>query len=1073
MMILLTAATTTWANPDTPADQKNGDTKEKKWDVNKLPGPFHVVPIDTETGTWMSLDVRPDGKEILFDLLGDLYTIPIEGGLATPLTEDVAWNMQPRYSPDGTKIAFTSDRNGGDNIWVMNADGSKAHAVTEERYRLLNSPTWSPDGNFIAARKHFTSRRSLGAGEIWLYHVTGGNGVQMVKRYNDQKDLGEPCFSADGRHLFYSRDSTPGAVFQYNKDPNKSIYSIERLDRASGEIKVFVRGQGGALRPTPSPDGKTLAYVKRIRNESVIMLHDMTSGTERVLTRDLDRDMQETWAIHGVYPAFAWTPDNGSIVYWAGGKIHRVEVATSKVEIIPFRVHSQRKITHALRVKHEVAPARFPVRMLRWTSVAPNGLSVVFQSLGQLYRRSVPEGSAKRLTNNKEGFEFYPSFSRAGDRVVFVGWSDEALGSVRVVSANGGKARALPTGSGHFAEPVFSHDGTHVIYRKIAGGGLVSPLWSHETGIYRINIKNGKIDRVRDDAQGLHFGPDPDRLFFYTVGAKGERTLKSIGLAQHDERDHATSERASEFRVSPNGRWLAFVEAFNVYVTSFPQAGRPVAIGPKSKSLPLRRLSKVSGSFVSWTGDSGRVFWSLGRELFQQSLADAFPFLGGASAKATEPQEHGTIIGFEAKSDVPRGAIAFKGARLVTMRGSEVIEDGVIVVRDNRISHVGKLNEVLIPEDALVIDARGTTIIPGIIDVHSHSAHAVHRSGITPQTNWENYALLAFGVTTIHDPSNRSEHVFAASEMARAGLIVAPRTYSTGTILYGASGWFRADVDNLEDATNHLRRMKALGAITVKSYNQPRRDQRQQIVAAARALNMMVVTEGGALFQHNMNMIVDGHTGVEHAIPVANAYDDVLQLWSRSETGYTPTLGIAYGGLAGENYWYQHTKVWAHPRLQTFVPREILDPKSRRPRMADESDWNHISVARFVTRLANAGAMVQVGGHGQREGLAAHWEMWMMVQGGMTPHQALKTATLSGAKYIGLDQDLGSLDPGRLADLVVIEGNPLKEIRDSEKIRFTMVNGRLYDAKTMDEVGHHAKKRPRFYWESNSPESRR
>ena len=189
--------------------QEKPDDKKPKWDVSNPPGPRQKIDINTDAGTWISLDVSPKGDQIVFDLLGDIYTIPITGGTAKILTGGIAWDMQPRFSPDGKRIAFTSDRGGGDNIWIMNRDGSNPRQITKEDYRLLNNPWWTPDGQFIAARKHLTAQRSLGAGEIWLYHVSGGAGLQLTKKANDQKDAGEPAFSRDGRYLFFSLMTHP------------------------------------------------------------------------------------------------------------------------------------------------------------------------------------------------------------------------------------------------------------------------------------------------------------------------------------------------------------------------------------------------------------------------------------------------------------------------------------------------------------------------------------------------------------------------------------------------------------------------------------------------------------------------------------------------------------------------------------------------------------------------------------------------------------------------------------------------------------------------------------------------
>jgi imidazolonepropionase-like amidohydrolase len=328
------------------------------------------------------------------------------------------------------------------------------------------------------------------------------------------------------------------------------------------------------------------------------------------------------------------------------------------------------------------------------------------------------------------------------------------------------------------------------------------------------------------------------------------------------------------------------------------------------------------------------------------------------------------------------------------------------------------------------------------------------------------YSNLSFGVTTIHDPSNDTNSIFAAAELQRAGTVLAPRIYSTGTNLYAANlAGETAKIDSYEDALFHVQRLKDVGALGVKSYQYPRREQRQQLIAAARALGMMVMPEGGAHFQANMSEIVDGHTGIEHALPLADAYDDVRQLWSQTKVGYTPTLVVAYGGLAGEKYWYDRTNVWEDEKLLRFTPRFIVEPVAMRRLKAPDSQYNHFHVARLARELMARGVSVQVGAHGQREGLAAHWEIWMLEQGGFTPWQALRAATIDGARYIGLDADLGSIEPGKLADLVIIDANPLERLRDSVRVSRVMLNGRLYDARTMQQIAPDTRSRQPFFFE--------
>lgn len=1047
------------------AEEDGDGDEEEKWDVSEAFGPSKTITVDTTEGTWMNLDVSPDGTEIVFDLLGDIFLLPIEGGEARAVASGLAWDMQPRFSPDGAWISYTSDAGGGDNIWIMRRDGSDAEQISDESFRLLNNAVWSPDGQYLAARKHFTDRRSLGAGEIWLYHRAGGGGVQLTEKPNDQKDTGEPAFSPDGRYVYFSRDTTPGDTFQYSKDPHGGIYSILRLDRENGDVETLVNEVGGSVRPTPSPDGKTLAYVGRDDYRTALWLFDLESGHKRMLLNTLERDLQETWAIHGVYANFAWTPDNAALVYWAGGKLHRIDVTSAQITEIPFQVTQEHTVIDAVRVAVDPAPETFHTKMLRWVEVSPRGDRVLFQSLGKIWIRDLPEGTPRRLTTQDEHDELYPSFSRDGAQVVYVSWDDEDLSVVRVAPAAGATAgRAVTSDPGHYVEPVLSPDGETIVYRKISGGFLSKPLYGREQGLYRIAANgSGEAERFQESGSRPHFGAASDRVFFTGREEGDKRVLRSVDLDGDEEREHASSEAATEFRVSPDGRWLAFAERFHAYVAALPEIGKALDLGPGSSSVPVAKVSRDAGEYLHWSGDGQTLHWALGSELFSRTLANSFAFLDGAPEELPEPESAGIDIGMDVDTDRPTGTLALVGARIITMNDDQVIDDGTVLVEGDRITAVGPRSEVAVPDGATEIDVSGHTIMPGIVDVHWHGGQGF--SEVVPEQNWFNLASLAFGVTTIHDPSTDTSTFFAASEMARAGLITAPRLFSTGTILYGAGGDIKAPIESLDDAREHLRRMKASGAISVKSYNQPRRDQRQQVLQAARELDMMVVPEGGSLFMHNMTMVADGHTGIEHAIPLANLYDDVAQLWSATEVGYTPTLVVAYGGWWGENYWYQATDVFNDERLLTFVPKDFVIPRARRREMIPPEELNHIRIAEAAKMLADHGVTVNVGAHGQREGLGAHWELWMFEQGGMSNLEALRVATLNGAEYIGMDQHIGSIEAGKLADLIVLEKNPLENIRDTTSVVYTMVGGRIYDAWSMNQIGNHPQERPPLFWQ--------
>ncbi|MFM8360056.1 MAG: TolB family protein, partial [Verrucomicrobiota bacterium] len=475
------------------------------------------------------------------------------------------------------------------------------------------------------------SRRSLGSGEIWLYDAGGvdagaAEGVQMTTRPNDQKDVGEPAFSPDGRHLYYSWDATPGATFEYNKDSNGQIYIISRLDRVKGETEEWVTGPGGAVRPTPSPDGTRLAFVRRQRSRTCLYVQDVASGEVRQLHDALERDMQETWAVHGVYPSLAWTPDSRSIVFYARGGLHRIEVASRTVTPIPFRVRGERRLQPAVRFPVEVAPAEFDVKMLRGVAVSPSGDAVVYSALGHLYRRSLPQGQPRRLTADAGHFEFMPSWSRDGKSIVYVAWNDDELASVRVVASEGGEGRPVTVRPGFYVDPVFSPDGTRVVYGRVSGGGLLAPIHSGEPGVYWVPVGGGPGTRLTRKGTHPHFGSDPQRVFLVTSEPDKENEnskLFSIGLDGTEERLHLASANATEMRVSPDGQWVAWAERFHVYLTPFLAVGRPLEVGPKSANVPVFKVTSEAGANLSWSGSSRALHWSLGPELFTQTIEEA------------------------------------------------------------------------------------------------------------------------------------------------------------------------------------------------------------------------------------------------------------------------------------------------------------------------------------------------------------------------------------------------------------------------------------------------------------------
>lgn len=1047
--------------------KKDKDEKEAKWDVANPGDSFNYKPhsFTTDEGTWMNLDVSPDGKTVIFDLMGDIYTMPISGGKAKALRTGIPFEIQPKFSPDGTKISFTSDAGGGDNIWIMNSDGSDAKQVTKEKFRLLNNATWTADGQYLIARKHFTSGRSLGAGELWQYHITGGSGLQLTKRKNDQQDVNEPSVSPDGKYLYYSEDVYPGGFFQYNKDPNKQIYVIQRYHFEDGKIQTLTNGPGGAARPTVSPDGKLLAFIKRVRTKTVLFIHDLATGEEWPVYDALNKDQQEAWAIFGVYPNFDWMPNSEDVVFWSGGKINTVNIRNYNHNVIPFTADVTLQIAETVHFKSPVAPDEFDVKVIRHATTSPNGNTLVFSALGKLYKKSLPNGTPQRITSQNDDFEFEPSFSADGQRLVYVTWNDQNYGSIRTVSINGGTSQKLTQEKGIYRTPAFAKANNTIIYRKEARNTDQGLSFAKKPGIY-IVTQGQQPKLITQNGEYPMYSADGKRIFLQTGGTyfgNLTKSLISVDLNGNDQRTHVTSKYANRLIPSPDNKWIAYTNLHKAFIAPLVMNGKTIDLDNNSKYVPVSQIAKDAGINIHWSPNSQKVMWTLGDQYFSNNIKDRFTYLPGSPEKVPEIDVTGIAIALTAKTDKPSGVTAFTNARIITMEGDQVIENGTIVITDNKITAMGQ--NVSIPSGANTIDVAGKTIMPGLVDAHAHVG--AFRYGLPSQKHWPFYANLAFGVTTSHDPSANTETIFTLSELLKSGDMVGPRLYSTGFILYGADGDFKAVINNLEDARSAIRRTKAFGAKSVKSYNQPRREQRQQVMQAARELGINVVPEGGSTFYTNMTMIMDGHTGVEHNIPVAPVYKDVLELWGTSNTGYTPTLIVNYAGVNGEFYFYQHDNVWENEKLLKYTPRSIVDARSRHRMMVPDEEYQngHILTSKTVKALSDKGVKVNMGAHGQLQGLGAHWETWMLQQGGMTNLEALRAATINGAEYIGAGDEIGSLKVGKLADLIIIDGNPLDNIRDTENVTHTMVNGRLYDTSTMNEVGNTTKSRGQFWWE--------
>ncbi|MBV1900169.1 MAG: amidohydrolase family protein, partial [Kordiimonadaceae bacterium] len=661
-----------------------------------------------------------------------------------------------------------------------------------------------------------------------------------------------------------------------------------------------------------------------------------------------------------------------------------------------------------------------------------------------------------------------------------VEWDDEKGGALKVMTLRNHKSKTLYASSGSIRQPAFSPDSKQLVFTVDDGSNGMGGFRA-TSGLYTVAAKGGEATRIGAVASAPYFSDTGERIFFIRRASKASTgrvtTLSSITVGGYDKQDHvqAVGPDRLEIKISPDGNWITFKEEGQYYVMPYRETGLLTSVSATAGSMPVTALTEGSGYNLGWSFDSQYIHWTRGDEFYRVAVA-ALPKKNEAFPKPI------TRFGLQVPVDTPEGAVAFVGGQVITMEGDTVYATGTVVVQGNRILAVGAEGDVSVPKNATVIDTSGKTVMPGLIDMHGH-IDCCYYGGLMPQKHSSHYAAAAFGITTNYDPYTSEISAYAATEMLQAGMLVGPRFISTGKVIYGRKG--KGDVtyvplNTYADAQNTMSRKRALGGRVIKSYKQPSRRSRQQLVKAGREAGVMVDVEGESQFYHNLSSILDGHMALEHNIPVATYYNDIVQLFAHSGAANTPTLNVTFGEIMGENYLYQTSRAWEDPKIKAYVQESTSGYSAIRTpysapvhvramatlHLADEMwDVGFRAVSRSTKKLDDAGVLVNSGSHGQVFGLALHWEMQSMAQGGMAPHRILRTATINGAKTLGVEDQTGSLKVGKLADIIVLDKNPLENISNSNSVRYTMINGRLYDSLSMNEIGNYDHPRTKFYWE--------
>jgi Tol biopolymer transport system component/imidazolonepropionase-like amidohydrolase len=943
-------------------------------------------------GTSMAAAVSPDGARIAIDLQGALWILPAGGGQANRITDTLHDARQPAWAPDSGRIAFQSYRNGTWDIWTINPDGSNATAVTSGPFDD-REPHWAPDGSRLA----FSSDRS-GNYDIWTLELATGAVARLTR---DEGNDYWPAWSPNGREI----------AFVASREAGRGIRAID----LAGSERMLVASEQTPGAPAWTPDGRTVAF------------STFAGGATRLFVGE-----REISATEDVFPFRPQWTRASSLVYTADGHIKERATldAGGSARVIPFRAGlSVTRASYIPRPRDFDASPQRALGIVR-PSLSPDGERIVFAALGDVW--TARRGEAPTRLTSDPPVDTDPAWSPDGKNIAYV---SDRYGSFDVFVRNlaDGSERRMTTAPTAEMSPTWSPDGaklTVVSFSGLASGrlsvvdlttsairpvlettGPLSAGWSPDGRTIYASVLRPYSSRFREGV---------DQVLAISVEPRGASEDRSITLVP----DVSTGKRGEGPAWAPDGRHVAVVIDGQLHVIPLTPSGEPAG--------PPRALTAAAADQLSWTADSRSVVFS------ENDRVKVAPIDGNAARDWPLDLTYTPVV--------PDGSFVVHAGRLIDGVRADAKENVDIVIARNRITRV--LAHADSQHGGRVVDASSLTVMPGLMEAHGHyAAEYGQRFGLVH---------LAYGITSVRSPGGHPYASIEAREAADAGRRAAPRLFAAGYLVDGNRIYYpmATPAPTGTAIDREIERAQFLKLDLFKTYVRLPDPQQQRAIDGAHRIGIPVSS-------HEVHPAAAfGIDSVEHLAATSRrgyspkqsllgrAYEDVTTLVSRAGMSITPTLAL--GGLV-------RRAIGASPEIRAEQRWQLLPEWTRAPLEASATAPAPGSPQPGQTMMAyhKAGARIIAGTDAPivPYGIALHIELEQYVLAGMTPFEALQTAAINVARALNVDRDLGTVEPGKLADLTIVEGDPLADIRAARNVRMVMVNGVLHRVEDLKVEG--------------------